>query len=72
MLNQLRIGSKRMEVDGEEPAHFLPWVEKYRPKKIDDVVSQKEVISVLRKSIEGKSVRQSNMLVFSMFSTSTG
>ena len=33
-----------------------PWVEKYRPKTLDDVVSQEDSINVLKKSLESKNL----------------
>lgn len=43
-----KVPSKRFEVDSES----LPWVEKYRPVNLDDVVSHKDITSTIEKFID--------------------
>ncbi len=35
---------------------YLPWTEKYRPKKLDEIVGQKEIVKSLKKFVEAKNM----------------
>ena len=48
----------RMEIDesprdvGNQPGVGLPWVEKYRPKELSDLISHEEIIQTIQKFID--------------------
>ncbi|KAI9018299.1 replication factor C 4, 37kDa [Hyaloraphidium curvatum] len=44
------------ERTGAAPERSIPWVEKYRPKKIDQVSSQEETVAVLKRTIESENL----------------
>jgi replication factor C subunit 2/4 len=43
---------EKPEIILKKKEQVLPWVEKYRPKKLDDVVEQIEIIKLLNKTLE--------------------
>ena len=46
------INNKGKNDDNLKEKNKIPWVDKYRPKKINDVVSQDDVIKMLRNILE--------------------
>ncbi|RXG61700.1 Replication factor C subunit 5 [Armadillidium vulgare] len=43
--------STKMVIDKEEKNKNLPWVEKYRPKSLDDLISHEQIISTINRFI---------------------
>jgi replication factor C subunit 2/4 len=46
-------GPSGTETTKKSVAAPVPWVEKYRPRTVDDIAYQDEVVSVLKRSLEG-------------------
>ena len=51
-------------MDDNKPIIKLPWIEKYRPNKLNDIISQKEIVHSLR--IYFKNVSFPNLLFYGM------
>jgi len=47
------VASKSSE---HKDASEIPWIEKYRPKVMDDIAQQEEVVTVLKKTMESKNL----------------
>ncbi|KAF9425246.1 replication factor C subunit 4, partial [Podila epigama] len=49
-------GSSSSAAAAAAAAAQKPWIEKYRPKTMDDISSQEQVVSVLKKTMESQNL----------------
>ena len=40
------------------PARLVPWVEKYRPRNVNDISSQEDIVKSLRNAVASGNVRR--------------
>lgn len=52
MASMLMGKAQKAEMYEQERLHHTPWVEKYRPKNLDDVASQDHAVKILKKTLE--------------------
>lgn len=43
---------ERKIIGGAEQDDYIPWVEKYRPTKLDDIIEQEEIIKILQNTLK--------------------
>ncbi|QLQ82669.1 hypothetical protein HG537_0H04320 [Torulaspora globosa] len=51
MLETIGPNKRRKVVDEEDSEHSKPWVEKYRPRRLDEVTAQDHAVNVLKKTL---------------------
>ena len=51
-----------MEVE-PPPGRRIPWVEKYRPERVDDVSHQREVVQTLKNAIDNGGFHSTSLVL---------
>lgn len=55
---------KEKPKEDSDASHYLPWVEKYRPKKVGDLVFQNEIVAILSSCVRSNGADLPNMLFY--------
>jgi replication factor C subunit 2/4 len=62
--NGSRVEGEKTIEESKVSKRRVPWIEKYRPKRVDEISHQDEVVSALKSSLTSGNVSQTILFIF--------